>query len=163
MKRAAMLQQQVGDLLEVKEGRKHFYVVVLTKVVMFGGNVLFAFHNDGKKRKADDLSATDSGFNICADLLLPKREGRVARLLNLDDVSGFWRTKFVKSTPEWRAGVKATVWFIHKINRLGGTGTECRGELSQEHREGMDGGCHSFDLVAEKVLARYTPDQNEHL
>ena len=45
-----MIQQRIGDLLEIEEDGKFFYVVVLTKVVMFGGNILFAFHSDGKKR-----------------------------------------------------------------------------------------------------------------
>ena len=40
-----MIQQRIGDLLEIDEGGKYFYVVVLSKVVMFGGNILFAFHN----------------------------------------------------------------------------------------------------------------------
>ena len=29
--------------------------------------------------------------------------------------------------------------------------------------EAMDSACDSFDLVAAKVLARYTPEQNPHL
>lgn len=158
-----MIKPRIGDLLVIKEGRKHYYVVVLTKVVQFGGHIVFAFHNAGKKCKPERLTADHAGFNICTDLLLPNREGRIERLTTFDDVADYWRTKFVKGTPEWRAGVKAVVWFIHKVNKLGGRGIECRGELSPEYRHAMDDGCHSFDLVAAKVLARYTPDQNEHL
>ena len=107
-----MIQQRIGDLLEVDEAGNHFYVVVLTKVVMFGGHVLFAFHNDGQKREVSDLTPLGNGFNICADLLAPKREGRVKRLRHWDDVTGFWRTKYAKMTNEHRLGVKAKEWFI---------------------------------------------------
>jgi hypothetical protein len=88
-----MIQQRIGDLLEIEEGGKHYYVIVLTKIVMFGGNILFAFHNDGKKRDVKSLSQSDTGFNICADLLWPKREGRVTRLHLYEEVSPFWRSK----------------------------------------------------------------------
>jgi hypothetical protein len=158
-----MIQQRIGDLLEVKEGGKHFYVVVLTKIVMFGGNILFAFHNDGKKREVNALSPDDAGFNICADLLWPKRERRVIRLHQYEDVTPFWRSKFVKGTNEHRLGVKAKEWFIYKTDKLGGNHIARVTKLKREYREAMDSGCHSFDLVAEKVLARYTPDQNEHI
>ena len=158
-----MIQQRIGDLLEIKEGGKYFYVVVLTKVVMFGGNILFAFHNEGKKREVSSLEPDGSGFNICADLLLPKREGRVSRLHRYGDVTPFWRTKYAKATIEYRLGVKSKDWFIYNIDDLGGQHIARVAELPLEYREAMDSGCHSFDLVAGKVLAGYTPDQNEHL
>jgi hypothetical protein len=158
-----MIQQRVGDLLEIKEGGKYFYVVVLTKVVMFGGNILFAFHNDGKKRQLSSLAPDGSCFNICADLILPKRKGRVARLHRYDDLTPFWRSKFAKSTVEYRPGVKAKEWFIYSIDNLGGPHLARVAQLTPEYRMAMDSGCHSFDLVADKVLARYTPDQNERI
>ena len=84
-----MIQQQVGDLLEVEEDGQTFYVVVLTRVVMFGGNILFAFHTNGEGQTAGSLGPTHSGFNICADLLWPKKEGRVTRLPKFTDVAPF--------------------------------------------------------------------------
>jgi hypothetical protein len=158
-----MIQQRIGDLLEIEEDGKYFYVVVLTKVVMFGGNILFAFHNDGKKCKVSNLVSDSSGFNICADLHLPKREGRVTRLHRYEDVTPFWRSKLAKSTVEYRLGVKAKEWFIYKIDDLGGQHIARVAQLTPEYRMAMDSGCYSFDLVAGKVLARYTPDQNEHI
>lgn len=108
-----MIQQRIGDLLEIEESGNYFYVVVLTKVVMFGGNILFAFHNNGKKCEVSDLLSSQDGFNICADLILPKREGRVQRLYRFQDLSQFWRSQYVKSTMEYRQGVKAKEWFIY--------------------------------------------------
>lgn len=158
-----MIQQRIGDLLEIEEGGKRFYVVVLTKVVMFGGNILFAFHNDGKKCKVSALSPDSSGFNICADLLLPKKEGRVTRLHRFEDPTPFWRSKYAKATNKHRPGVKSREWFIYDIDNLDGEPIARVAKLTPEYRQAMDSGCHSFDLVAAMVLARYTPDQNEHL
>jgi hypothetical protein len=158
-----MIQQQIGDLLQIEEDGRYFYVVVLTKVVMFGGNILFAFHNDGEKRDLRGLSPDCNGFNICADLLLPKREGRVTRLHRLKDLSPFWRTEYVKGTPTYGRGVKADVWYIYNIRDSAGEHITRVAQLTPEYRNAMDSGCWSFDLVAQKVLARYTPDQNEHI
>jgi hypothetical protein len=158
-----MIQQQIGDLLEIKESSNFFYVVVLTKVVMFGGNILFAFHNDGRKCDVSDLLSNKNGFNICADILLPKREGRVRRLCRFQDVSQFWKSKYVKAAIEYRRGVKAKEWFIYNINDLGGNHIARVPQLTPEYCKAMDNGCFSFDLVLEKVLARYSPEQNEHI
>lgn len=157
-----MIQQKIGDLLEIDEGGRYFYVVVLTKVVMFGGNILFVFHNDGKKRQLSSLAPDSSGFNICADLLMPKRERRVHRLHRYEDVTGFWRSEYAKGTNEYRPGAKAKEWFVYSINDLAHHIARVA-KLTPKYRNAMDTGCHSFDLVAAKVLARYTPDQNEHI
>lgn len=75
----------------------------------------------------------------------------------------FWRSKYAKATTEYRLGVKAKEWFIYHIDDLGGQHIARVAKLTPEFREAMDSGCHSFDLVASKVLARYTPDQNERI
>ena len=72
-----MIQQRIGDLLEIEEGGKYFYVVVLSKVIMFGGNILFAFHNEGQRREISSLTSECSGFNICADLLDGQRQSQL--------------------------------------------------------------------------------------
>jgi len=38
-----MIRQQLGDLLEICFEDRYYYLVVLTKIVMFGGNIVFAF------------------------------------------------------------------------------------------------------------------------
>ena len=96
-----MIRQRIGDLLEIEAGGYYFYVAVLSKVVMFGGNILFAFHNDGQRREVSSLTSDCSGFNICADLLAPKREDRTTRLHRYEDVSAFWRSKYAKATHEY--------------------------------------------------------------
>lgn len=63
---------------------------------------------------------------------------------------------------EYRAGVKAREWFIYPMGRMNAHIDRVT-ELTPEYRAAMDSGCHSFDLVARKVLGRYTPEQNEHI
>ncbi len=158
-----MIRQQVGDLLEIRRDGRYFYVVVLTPIVMFGGNIVFAFHTGGEKRRVESLKPTDAGFNVCTDLLLPKRAGDVKRIHRFFEVSPFWRTAFAKGCHEYRLGVKAKEWFVYRIDALNGTPIARVPELTPEYRLAMDHACSSFDLVAAKVLRRYTPDQNEHI
>jgi len=158
-----MIQQRVGDLLEILYEDAYSYVVVLSKIVMFGGNIVFAFHTDGGKHQFQELSNSDSGFNICTDLLLPKRDGQVRRIHHFENVEQFWRTQFTKGTHEYRLGVKAKEWFIYRISEPGSEHIARVAVLTPEYRQAMDNGCFSFDLVVKKIQQRYTPDQNEHI
>ena len=157
-----MIHQQPGDLLEVEFEDKFYYLVVLTKIVMFGGNIVFAFHGDGTKRNAEELAPTDPGFNICTDLLLPKKHGVVRRLAHLSDTSRYWRTRLVKATNEYRIGQKAREWFIYRVADLRNH-IERRSTMPQEYAEAMDGGIYSFDLVASKIREGYKPSDNRFL
>jgi hypothetical protein len=157
-----MIQQAPGDLLEIEFEGKFYYVVVLTKIVMFGGNIIFAFHGDGSRRTAEALTETASGFNICSDLLLPKKHGAVRRLRRFQDISAFWRTHLVKLTNEWRKGHKAHEWYIYRVDDLQNH-IEIRRSMPSRYAEAMDGGMYSFDLVASKILKGYTPEQNNFL
>jgi hypothetical protein len=157
-----MIRQQVGDLLEIQYEGKYYYVVVLTKIVMFGGNIVFAHHTDGERKRADELLRHREGFNVCTDLLLPKKEGVVTRLHRYDDTAEFWLTKYAKYTHEYRLGHKATEWFIYQIDDLGTEIARVQ-RMPPEYREAMDSAMSSFDLVAEMILEGYTPDQNPFL
>lgn len=141
---------------------KVYYLVVLTKIVMFGGSIVFAFHGDGSQRSPDTLTPAAPGFKICTDLLLPKKQGVVRRLSRFADTSAFWRTRLVKATSEHRLGHKAREWYIYCIddlrNHIGR-----RSSMPLRYAEAMDGGMHSFDLTASKILQGYTPSQNPHL
>ena len=153
-----MIQQQPGDLLEVEFEGKFYYLVVVTKIVMFGGNIVFAFHGDGSQRSPDSLTPAAPGFNICTDLLLPKKQGVVRRLSRSPDTSAFWRTRLVKGTSEHRLGHKAREWYIYSIDDLRNH-IQRRSSMPPECAEAMDGGMQSFDLVASKIQEGYTPSK----
>ena len=71
---------------------------------MFGGNIVFAYHNDGKKMQLDDFKETNKGFNICTDLLWVKKQGLVTRIGKYANVDGFFKTKFMKGCREIKKG-----------------------------------------------------------
>jgi hypothetical protein len=156
-----MIRQQVGDLLEVQHIEGVFYVVVLTRVVLFGGNIVFAFHNDGEPRTLESLHENAEGFLVCVDLIESKRQGLVRRIAQYGDVSAFWRTRLMKGTNEMRPGVRANLWFIYDAE----THEEVARvkSLSAKHKAAMDYSCQSFDLVASKVLCRYSPDKHPNI
>ena len=154
-----MIRQQIGDVLEINFEGNWLYLIVLTQIAMFGGNIVFAFHNDGKKMNFDDLLEIKEGFNICTDLLWVKRDGLVQRIGKIKNVEPNFYTKFVKGAHETRKNVKAKRWFIYRIDDLRHHITIVE-NLSNEHKKAMDDGTFSFDLVAEKILQRYTPDQD---
>jgi hypothetical protein len=158
-----LIQQRVGDLLEIDCGGKYYYVVVLTKIVLFGGNIVFAYHTKGGKKELAALVQEGSGSNVCTDLLVPKREGIVTRLHRFQDLSRFWRSRYAKSTNEHRLGATAKEWFIYRLDQLDGKHVARVSNLTPEFRTAMDSGCGSFDLVAAKIDGRYTPDQNERI
>jgi len=154
-----MIRQQPGDILEIHFDDLFYYVVVLTPIVMFGGNIVFAFHGDGSRREVESLRADSSGFNVCTDLRLPKREGDVKRMKKVDDTTPFWRTQLAKGSHEHRPGHKAEEWWIYKIEDLMNH-IDRTSHMTKQYREAMDYSCSSFDLIAEKIRSNYTPDKH---
>lgn len=157
-----MIRQQIGDVLEINFGNGWYYVVVLTNIVLFGGNIVFAYHNDGKKMGFEQLQELKNGFNICVDLLWVKRQGLVSRIGKFAKIESFFKTKYLKRCFETQRGKKASRWFIYDINDLRRQ-IAVVNSLPKKYREAMDSGTYSFDLVVEKIHKRYTPSQNEHI
>ncbi len=160
-----MIRQKVGDFLEVYFEGNYYYVVVLTKIVRFGGNIVFAFHTDGKKKDATKLLHSKKllGFNICTDLLLAKKQGDVSRVIKLDDVSRFWMSKYAKADHSLvQRGERAERWYIYDVNDWGNC-LKIKKLMTKKYKMAMDMSLCSFDVTADKILSKYTPDQNEFL
>ena len=157
-----MIRQQVGDILEIHFEGKWFYLVVLSKVVMLGGTIVFAFHNDGARLHVDTLLAMKDGFNICTDLLLPKKVGTVTRIAKVADTAPFFRTRYSKGTNNVDPSGKADRWYIYRLDDLRQHIAVVR-RLSREHRGAMDHCTYSFDLACEKILSRYLPEQDPRI
>jgi len=109
-----------------------------------------------------ELYRARSDAQAYADAHDDNREGLVARLHGLRDPDQFLKTRFAKGCHAYRRGEKAEEWFIYKLDDLG-TPILRTPTLSDEHARAMDKGCHRFDLVAERILDGYTPEQNVHL
>lgn len=157
-----MIRQQVGDVLEISFENNWYYIVILTKAIMFGGNIIFAYHNDGKKIQLEEVKELKEGFNICTDILWFKKQGWVSRIGKLDNLEGLFKTRYMKGCHEIKQGEKAKRWFIYDIDELQ-SHIAVVTQLPNNYKTAMDYATFSFDLVIEKILKRYTPDQNEHI
>ena len=113
-----MIRQQVGDVLEIHYEGNWFYIVVLTKIVMFGGNIIFAFHNNGKKLSFEKLLKSKEGFNVVADLILAKREGIVQRIGKVDNVDHYFTTNYMRGSWTDKEGKHRGDWFIYEMADL---------------------------------------------
>lgn len=154
-----MIQQRPGDVLEIGFEGKWFYLVVVTKIFRFGGNIVYAFHGDGSRISNFEPSPRKAGFNICTDLLLPKKEGEVRRIGKVADPNQYLVVNLTKSCHEHRPGMKAREWWLATIDPPEEFVKQVS-RLSQTEALAMDSGMSSFDLAAEKMMAGYSPDKN---
>ncbi len=160
-----MIRQQEGDFLEIEFEGKFYYVIVLTKIRMFGGNILYAFHTNGEKQNPGLLlnDKTISGFNLCADLLLAKRQGKVKRISNLGNTDEYWKSKYAKSPRGLsQNGEKEKYWKIYDIRNLENY-IETRIWMTPKYKKAMDRITCSFDVAARLILEKYLPEKNKFL
>ncbi len=154
-----MIRQSPGDVLEICFEDRWICLVVVTKIFMFGGNIVYVFHGDGSRIEGFAPSPELPGFNICTDFILPKREGQVNRITRVPDPMAYLVSNLVKSCHEHELGQTAKRWFLSKVQDPNTTYKTVR-RLSKTQAMAMDSGMYSFDLTVEKALAGYTPDKN---
>jgi hypothetical protein len=157
-----MIQQKPNDFLEIYYEDNYYYLVVLTKIVLFGGNIVFGFHGDGSKKNPTELLEEENpkGFNCCTDLLTAKKFGEVRRIEKLEDVSRFWRTKYAKSpigAIEWGDRVKG--WYIYSIHNLQKV-RKVKFFMTKKYKEAMENECAGFGAYVQLVQSGFTPDQS---
>ncbi len=157
-----MIRQQVGDVLEIHYEGNWFYIVVLTKIVMFGGNIIFAFHNRGKKLSYDELLKSRKGFNVVADLILAKREGIVQRIGKVEAVDHYFTTKYMRGSWTDKEGKHRGDWSIYKISDPRKHIAEVK-RLSGKYKNAMDRVTYPFSAVARMVLGNYKPNKDNYL
>lgn len=157
-----MIQQRPGDLLEVLVGETYVYLVVLTKVVMFGGNIVFIFHTDGSRKTAKELKSIESGFNVCVDLIYEKRADKVSRVCRFDDFQQYFKTRFVKSKSDEtliELGLEKPGWYVGKIDNLEGGHRRYR-KLPKKYFSAMNHATYPLEHLVEKIVTGYTPEDD---
>ena len=159
-----MIRKQPNDYLEVIFEEKYFYIVVLSKVVMFGGSLIFPFHTDGSRQNVEELlhHPRPKGFNCCTDLTLAKRRGRVRRIDKLEHVEKFWKSKLLKQPHALQLGDPVPYWHIYSIENFGEPIKTVKW-MRKKFRNAIDRTTTSFDVTAEYILEGYSPDQNPFL
>ena len=157
-----MIQQRPGDVLEIQYESGWYYFVVVTKVFRFGGNIVYAFHGNGARNVDFSASTEKAGFNICTDLLLPKKEDAVERIGKVTEPEEYLVSNYVKSCHERRPGYKAKEWWLSTISEPDKPAKRMK-YLSAKQRLAMDSGVFSFDLAVNKIKESYTPDKNQFI
>ena len=77
-----MIRVVPGDLVAISARGRFYYALVLDRIVLFGGQLCFVFHQTSTKLlSVTDLDIdTDDGFYEIVDFIWAKREGRIHRL-----------------------------------------------------------------------------------
>jgi hypothetical protein len=87
-----VIQVRPRDLIALKERDRYYYFVVLTKQIMLGGHLVFAFHRvSAEPLPASSVlpSKASDGFHCITDFIAAKRTGSIARLASNVDVAKF--------------------------------------------------------------------------
>jgi len=150
-----------GDLIAVRGNQKHYYVLVLDRVRLFGGHLVFALH-----RTSDDLLTADDvlngpldGFVEFVDLIFAKREDRIERLRSKLDVSPWLRRATLFKNTFTIKG-KARRWTIYDAAFRA---LKQVTELSQQEK-----GYPLFHRIGDGTMMdlvdrRWTPEQDERI
>ena len=154
-----MIQQRPGDVLEIEFENRFYYLVVVTKIFMFGGNIVYAFHGTGEQIENFSWFPSKSGFNTCTDLLMPKKQGVVKKIGTVENPKDYLISNYIKGCHEHRPGKTASEWWISTVENPTTYVARVK-NLSEEYSKAMDSGTHSFDLTANKILTAYTSDKN---
>ena len=160
-----MIQQRPHDFLEIYLDGKYYYLVVLTKIVLFGGNIVFGFHSNGEKKELKHFvsQSKPAGFNCCVDLLEAKMNGDVKRIGRANDLDKYWLTQFAKSPIhigdnfERRWG-----WRLYSIHDLQKVKT-IRFFLRGKYKRAMYNSCTGFLFYTQLVNSKYLMGQNIYI
>lgn len=111
-----MKQLKQGDVIAVELNGTYYYAIVLTPIIMFGGNLVYAFPFTTKELlKLDELLSRNlKGFNSVVDFIFAKRENRIIRLGSIENYSTFKLYKYFKACHE--LNTKSNSWFIYDEN-----------------------------------------------
>ncbi len=157
-----MIRQQIGDVLEIQFEGNWFYIIILTKIVMFGGNIIFAFHNEGKKMEFDDLLKRKKGFNVVVDIIHAQREDIVRRIGKVDNVDGYFTTKYLRGSWTDKEGKHRGNWWIYEMADMRNHIATVK-KLSGKYRNAMDRVTYPFPTVAKMVMKNYKPNKDNYL
>jgi hypothetical protein len=118
-----MLQLRPGDLVAIENDGVHVVAAILTKQILFGGHWSFMFHGTHEAVPSKlDFAGKPSGFNAAVDFILPKREGRLTRILRDGSFSALLGPELVTQAPlrgeknyrvwKWNGGSRQETEFV---------------------------------------------------
>ncbi len=107
-----MIQIRAGNLLGVQSEGLWYYTVVLDRVRLFGGNLVFAFHRGSPELLAPAEVLGGAGFHAFVDFIWAKRENRLIRVATSVDTNPYRTIRGFKGT-HVAQGTKAHIWFLY--------------------------------------------------
>lgn len=146
-----MIQIRPGDLLNVRFDEHDVVFAVLTKKALFGGNWAFVFYGQPSGQLHHG-----PGFNAFVDFVVPKRQGRVARLSSANDFPGLGGPGLLKQQP---TRGESTYGIYRWSNLEVGSVVHIRTTLSPtaEELSAPEYACLPADFACELALRRWRP------
>jgi len=90
-----MIQLRPGDLVKVASDQASIAFAILTKQMLFGGHWCFVFRH----LPTDTSDCPEPGFNAFVDFIVPKREGRIARISKGNEFSSLRGPELLQQEP----------------------------------------------------------------
>lgn len=112
-----MIRLKPGDVVAFKHKNTYYYAVILSKNILFGGGIIFAFYLTSKQLLSleEFIQEEREGFNVIVDFIYAKREHRITKIGTISGFEKFLKYKYFKHTHPFQG--KAPVWFIYDENR----------------------------------------------
>jgi len=155
-----MIRIYPGDLIAISVSGKYYYVLVLDRIRLFGGNWTFAFHRTSDQLLSSEeiLSRPQLGFHAFVDFIWAKREDRITRIAKQINVEPYDHVQYLKNTHTTKG--KATTWFIYdrQFNEIKRTS-----ELTEEEKRAPLEERIDDTIMADCVDRKWTPEKDERL
>jgi hypothetical protein len=152
----SMIRISPGDVVAFRWDDQYHYAVVLTKIIMFGGNLVHAFY-----RTTDNLLAADEllrdfpdGFNAVVDFIFAKRQGRIFKVGAAHDYERFRTGKYFKST-HWHLP-KARSWWIYDER---GKQVRVTEQLTEAEKRLPNWYTMDDSMLSRLIKSRWAPDK----
>lgn len=111
-----MISLRPGNIIAFEFDNKYYYCLILTKIILFGGNLVYSFHlSSDKLLTLDDLlKRKPPGFNAIVDFIFAKQEKRLHTVGTIKDYKDYWKYKFFKLTSTITGQAKS--WEVYDAN-----------------------------------------------
>lgn len=175
-----------GDLLQISENNRFYYVIVLDKVHFFGGQLCFALYRTSETplNPSEVLQEPLEGFYDTVDFIWAKREKRIERIAKKLDIDKLNQgVKFFKITFSCNGFMlhhppeKANCWIFRHRDRtiereifriIKPTGKEtCPidlvGELTEEEKRYPLSHCIPHSTLLKLIDQKWAPEKDPRL
>lgn len=155
-----MKQLKPGDVVAFKLNENYCYAIILSKIIMFGANLVYAFPFATKEiiELNELLSSKQKGFNAIVDFILAKRENRITKLGDINNYLAFKLHKYFKGCHE--INTKSHNWFIYDDNNQIAKRTS---QLTSEEKEYPFWERIDDTILAKRITVNWLPENDSRV